>query len=62
MGYPPRLCFEGAIYHVTARGNNRAPIFLDDAGRASAYLATRRTMGRWGWTIWPGAGLASMFS
>lgn len=30
MGYPPRLCFDGAIYHVTARGDNREPIFLDD--------------------------------
>ena len=28
MAYPPRLCFEGAVYHVTARGNNRQPIFL----------------------------------
>ena len=30
MPYPPRLCFDGAMYHVTARGNNRAPIFLDE--------------------------------
>ena len=29
MAYPPRLCFDGALYHVTARGNNREPIFLD---------------------------------
>ncbi len=30
MGYPPRFCFDGALYHVTARGNNREPIFLDE--------------------------------
>lgn len=30
MAYPPRLVFQGAIYHVTARGDNREPIFLDD--------------------------------
>lgn len=29
MAYPPRLCFEGAIYHVTARGDNRESTFLD---------------------------------
>jgi REP-associated tyrosine transposase len=29
-----RLEFEGAIYHVTARGNRREPIFADDRDRA----------------------------
>lgn len=33
MGYPPRLCFDGALYHVTARGDNREPIFVDDLDR-----------------------------
>ena len=33
MAYPPRVCFDGAIYHVVARGNNRAPIFADDHDR-----------------------------
>ena len=28
-----RVQFEGAIYHVTARGNDRRPIFLDDRDR-----------------------------
>ena len=31
MPYPPRICFDGAIYHVTARGDNREPIFFDDS-------------------------------
>lgn len=30
MAYPPRLSFEGAIYHVTARGDNRELVFRDE--------------------------------
>ena len=33
MTYPPRLCFDGALYHITARGDNRERIFIDDADR-----------------------------
>lgn len=29
MAYPPRVHFEGAVYHVTARGDNREAVFLD---------------------------------
>ncbi len=29
-----RLEFEGAIYHITARGNRREPVFASDADRA----------------------------
>jgi REP element-mobilizing transposase RayT len=47
MGYPPRLCFDGAIYHVTARGNNRAPIFLDDADYQRYLLLLSRYKRRW---------------
>ena len=38
MPYPPRVYFEGAVYHVTARGDNREPIFFDDEDRR-VYLA-----------------------
>ncbi len=31
MARPLRIEFPGALYHVTSRGNARAPIFLDDA-------------------------------
>ena len=34
MARPLRLAYPGALYHVTARGNARADIFLDDADRA----------------------------
>jgi len=30
MARPLRLEFAGALYHVTARGNERRAIFLDD--------------------------------
>lgn len=33
MARPPRLQFPGAVYHVTARGNEQRPIFRDDRDR-----------------------------
>ncbi len=33
MTRPLRVNFPGALYHVTSRGNRRAPIFRDDADR-----------------------------
>ena len=33
MARPLRIEFEGALYHVMARGNARADIFLDDDDR-----------------------------
>ena len=33
MARPLRLQYEGAIYHITVRGNNRQDIFLDDEDR-----------------------------
>lgn len=43
MSRPLRLEFDGALYHVTARGNARAAIFADDEdrGRFLAVLAQR---------------------
>ena len=38
MPRPPRLDLPGAVYHVTARGNERRPIFRDDRDREE-YLA-----------------------
>jgi len=33
MARPLRLEFEGAVYNITARGNERKPIFIDDEDR-----------------------------
>lgn len=38
MARPPRLEFPGAVYHVTARGNERRPVYRDDRDREE-YLA-----------------------
>ncbi len=34
MARPLRLEYPGALYHVTARGDRREPIFEDNADRA----------------------------
>ena len=34
MARPLRLEYEGAIYHVTVRGNDRRDIFKDDQDRS----------------------------
>jgi REP element-mobilizing transposase RayT len=33
MPRPKRIHYEGAVYHVTSRGNERRKIFMDDADR-----------------------------
>ena len=33
MARPPRVEFPGALYHVIVRGNERKPVFRDDADR-----------------------------
>lgn len=35
MSRPRRIEFSGAVYHVTARGDRREPIFEDEHDRAS---------------------------
>jgi hypothetical protein len=37
-----RVQFEGAFYHVVARGNGRAAIFVDDQNRAFCSPPVRR--------------------
>jgi putative transposase len=49
MARPLRIEFEGALYHITSRGNAREKIFLDDEDR-SVFLATLgETVDRFGW-------------
>ncbi len=51
MGYPPRLCFEGALYHLTVRGNNREPIFGDDTDRHQYLRLLKRYKDRFRFTL-----------
>ena len=46
----PRPLAAGAVYHVTARGNRHAPIFLDDADRARFVRSLTRIADRLGWS------------
>ena len=49
MARPLRLQFPGALYHVTARGNARQKIFLDeeDRHRFVELLGQEITQQRW---------------
>lgn len=49
MARPLRLEFPGAIYHVTARGNARNAIFLDDEDRALFLGGLGEVVTRFGW-------------
>ena len=50
MSRPLRIEFPGALYHVTARGNARAEIFLDDANRAAFLDLLGDICGRFAWS------------
>lgn len=43
MARPSRICYPGALYHVTARGNERRPIFRDHEDR-QRFLRTLASM------------------
>ena len=49
MSRPLRLEFPGALYHVTARGNARADIFLDDEDRDRFLLLLKDEIIQQGW-------------
>jgi putative transposase len=52
MARPLRIEFEGAFYHVMARGNARQDIFLDDADRQAFIDNLGRVAQRFDWTVW----------
>lgn len=49
MTRPLRIEFPGAIYHVTSRGNARAPIFLDDSDRHLFLETLGQVVERFNW-------------
>ena len=49
MARPLRPLVPGGVYHVIARGNNKAPIYLDDADHAAFLGILARTVSRFGW-------------
>lgn len=52
MARPLRIEFEGAFYHVMARGNARQSIFLDDGDRQSFIDNLGRVCQRFDWMVW----------
>ncbi len=51
MSRPPRLEFAGALWHVTARGNEKRDVFRDDADRELFLSTLARTVGLFRWTL-----------
>ncbi len=49
MARPLRVEFEGALYHVTSRGNAGDKVFADDDDRYAFIAALSETVGRFGW-------------
>ena len=49
MARPLRLELHGALYHVTARGNERKPIVRDDSDRELWLQCLERVCSRFGW-------------
>jgi len=47
---PARPLTPGAVYHVSARGNRKAPLFLDDADRVRFVRSLARVADRLGWS------------
>lgn len=47
MARPLRIIYEGAVYHVTLRGNERKPIFKDDQDRQRFLLKLEESLQRY---------------
>jgi len=51
MARPLRLEHPGALWHVTARGNERGEVFRDDADRREFLAVLGRTVSVYGWRL-----------
>jgi REP element-mobilizing transposase RayT len=49
MGHKHRIEVAGGVYHVTSRGNDRQPIFLDDLDYATLLQWLSKTVERFEW-------------
>ena len=49
MARPLRIEFPGAVYHITSRGNDKRPIFLDDKDRESFLNLLEHVNDRYHW-------------
>ena len=51
MSRPLRLEFSGALYHVTSRGNEKKPIFVDDVDFKIFLSLMAKVCQRFNWVI-----------
>jgi putative transposase len=51
MGRKCRAWFPGAKYHITSRGNNRAPLFYDNEDRIQYLRLLKETMSRYPFSL-----------
>ena len=51
MARPLRLDIPGALYHITARGNARQPIYRDDHDRKTFLSLLAATCNQYGWAL-----------
>lgn len=49
MARPLRIEYDGALYHVTSRGNEKKPIFKDDADRSIFLDTLHKVNKRYNW-------------
>ncbi|MFQ5329858.1 MAG: transposase [Thermodesulfobacteriota bacterium] len=49
MARPLRIEYEGALYHVTSRGNAREPIYKDDEDRKTFLDTFQKVIKRYNW-------------
>ena len=52
MARPLRIEFPGAFYHITSRGNARAPIFLGDTDREEWLQIVGQVSERFHWRVY----------
>ena len=51
MSRPLRIEYAGALYHVTARGDNKADIYLDDGDREQFLVTLEEVCRRFNWVL-----------
>jgi len=49
MSRPLRIEYPGAVYHITSRGNEKKPVFKDDADRENIPNTLRHVNKRYNW-------------
>ena len=62
MARPLRIEFPGAVYHVTARGDRREPIFVDDDDRHALLEIVAQGLSRFDAEAWVRWGQALPFA